>query len=555
MSERKSPKYDRFELERELRELDEKLAELLARRAQIASKLRPQAASQVRRKKWQELERDLWHIWERTAQEQRSDVRSWRKMFSLVQELSVEEGAEGSGRAYVLAPRKEPAQVDCNGPTCTLTARLWAVLAAQSKQPLHVHNKLFNDPVIELIKALNQAGASLYWDELGMHSRGKNLATFSDGVIYAGEHSQNLLLLMALCLGRAGSARFTGGAGLKLVDLSPLRGFFPLLGARLAFVHPGSSSVPVRFESSGVLPEVIKLPDTLPAHLAAQLALALCIASPSYANGLHLEWGASHEECVAPVAANAVSLLQACGLNAYVETGKCVVPSGDFQLPENPELPLDPYLSAAILAIPAFAGGSAVLHGRWPGDLPQWKGAQSLLLSAGLDVSAEANVIRSMASESGPRQEIELALAQEFLPLAVALASKQAIASRHAARIRLPLAEERELAPSVEMAAMLGVELVWDGDIYTLRQTAQDIAADETFVAPDGRWGPAAALASFSRPGFKLANPGIMSELMPGFWKFFNGLPDPGREAVIPRVEPKKEEDNGRKSTRRRIRT
>ncbi len=535
-----------------LREIDKELTTLLARRAELLCGLKPRTPSQAKRRQWQDLEKELWQLWEQAAQQCRSDVRAWRKIFSQAQELSADTAPESEGRSYVLAPRKEPVRVNIQGPPCTLSARLWAVLAAQVKQPFTAPRILRNDPFIELVKALNQAGASLFWDDGGLHSRAQSTATFSEGVIYAGEDPQNLLLLMGLCLGRAGASRFTGGAGLKLLDLAAMRNFLPQLGARLAFMHPGSNSVPFRLECSGVLPDQAHLPRDMEPGLAAKLGLALCLASPGFRRDFTLSWDEPLEPLAGPLLATGAELLQQCGLTVLQDPGRLEIRAGELQLPERVELPLDGFLSAALLALPLFTGGRTMLKGRWPHRLPQWRGLKTMLQSAGLRVDAEEGQVRSVPLDGAAFRAVEAQGAPEALPLALSLAAWQAVQSGKPAPVQLDLPGEPEAAACLELAGLLGLDAAWKGSSLVLTKNPEALQDTLSFVAPDARWCLAAALGAFSRPGLLLANPGNVAELAPNFWKLFNALPDPGFDSFMPRP-PKVQEDVHDNKRRRRI--
>ena len=54
------------------------------------------------------------------------------------------------------------------------------------------------------------------------------------------------------------------------------------------------------------------------------------------------------------------------------------------------------------------------------------------------------------------------------------------------------------------------------------------------WICPDAYWGLALALASFVRPGVRLANPDIVARTMPFFWPLFNSLPDSAAPAPPP---------------------
>ncbi len=552
MSKQSTP---RHELARALREIDKELTGLIARRAVLLTEIKPVNPTQAMRRQWQELERELWQLWEQEAQACRSDVRGWRKLFSQAQELTAAADPEEASRAYTLSPRQEPSRIDMRGAGCTLCARLWACLAAQVKTPFTVPRIVRNDLLVEFVKALNQAGASLFWDASGLHSRGQSLASFGEGVVFAGEDRFNLLLLIASCLGRAGAARFTGGAGLKLEDFSGLRSFLPQLGARMAFMHPGSSSVPFRLECSGVLPEEVRLPHDMEPDFAALFALALCVCAHSYGSRFTLKWDAPLEAHVSPLVATGVHILESCGIRATLQEGACTVFGGELALPEQPLLPLDPFVSMAFLAVPYFIGGIAVLHGVWPRELPQWRGVASFLEAAGLRFEVEGGEVRCSARQTEGFHELPLEEGGHALPLALVVCACQAQRSGREVRLRLPGVSERELEPSNELMGLLGIDAVWDEGGYVLRRGAMATTGAEAFVAPDARWCVAASLASFCKPGLQLANPGQVAELLPHFWQLFNALPDPGPDAATLRRSPVKEETNGKKRRRLIVRS
>ena len=50
------------------------------------------------------------------------------------------------------------------------------------------------------------------------------------------------------------------------------------------------------------------------------------------------------------------------------------------------------------------------------------------------------------------------------------------------------------------------------------------------YTSPDAPWAVALALAACARgkqEGFKLGNPGVLTELYPPFWVLYNNLPEP----------------------------
>ncbi len=536
----------------ELRSLDQELTALLARRAALVAAIRPQAPSQAKRKQWLDLEKDLWQLWDKAAAASRSDVRAWRKIFSLAQELQSRSESQGDAKVFTLAPKQEPMRLSLPAPGCTLTTRLWALLASQAQGTFTLTGAVRNDRFVELVKALNQAGASLFWDDAGLHGRGQGQADFDEGVIFAGEDTLNLLLLVAACIGKPGAQRFTGSSSLKQADLSFLRHFLPQLGARIAFMHPGSSSVPFRLESSGILPDTVKAPKNAP----VDCLMAVCLAAPTYPNGLSLLWDTEREEELSPRIGLTATLLRQCGVDVLLETGRCRVLHTDLILPHDPMLPPDPLIAATLFAFAKVAGGSVSLECAWPGDLALWHDARIMLESAGLNIQQRGGTVVATPMLGGNDTDILPPHASDLLPVAFALTAHRALKTGYPARLRLHMDVDEfgsEQATCTELATLLGLDIQFEDNVCSLRKQTE-APARQAFVAPDARWCMALALLSYARPGLELANPGSVAELLPGFWLLYNSFPAPGRDILSPRrPAPKTEDDNAQGKRRRRI--
>jgi 3-phosphoshikimate 1-carboxyvinyltransferase len=534
----------------ELRSLDRELTALLAKRAALVAAIRPQVPSQAKRKQWLDLEKELWQIWDKAASSCRSDVRTWRKIFSLAQELHSRTEAQGEAKVFTLAPKPEPVRMRLHAPGCTLTTRLWALLASQTHAPFTLSGAVRNDHFVELIKALNQAGASLFWDDDGLHGRGQGTADFNEGVIFAGEDTLNLYLLVAACLGRPGAQRFTGSSSLKQADLNFLRHFLPQLGARIAFMHPGSSSVPFRLECSGILPDTVRAPGNAP----ADCIMAVCLAAPMYPNGLAMHWDPEREKELEPRLALVATLLRQCGVEVLLEEGRCSIPHAALTLPQVPLLPPDPLIAANLLAFARVAGGSVSLECTWP-ELTIWSDVLTLLRSAGLDIQLRNDLIAATPA-GGDHGEVRLPRTSNLLPVAFALAANQALKTGGPERLHLHRDSDDfglEQSTCTELCSILGLDIQIEEDICILRRH-EEPPARLAFVAPDARWCMALALLSHARPGLELANPGSVAELLPGFWMLFNALPAPGRDILSPRRPAPKTEEINAQGKRRRIR-
>lgn len=90
--------------------------------------------------------------------------------------------------------------------------------------------------------------------------------------------------------------------------------------------------------------------------------------------------------------------------------------------------------------------------------------------------------------------------------------------------------------------------LIADGD--TLIKPEGKPQMPSPWTCPDAWWAMAYALAAFKRPfaaGLRIANPGVITDLMPSFWLLYNGLPNPDMKRKT------KESPDGDKPARRRI--
>ena len=157
-----------------------------------------------------------------------------------------------------------------------MAARCWLAVAAAAGQVTRVSRVPLTDAVVSGVKALNQIGGQLWWEENGdVQSRGGNgLARNMDKVVHIGDDAFNLWLVVALCLGMPARLKLTGDSSLRFLDLAPLRHFLPQLGVRLTNVIPSQDGLPVRMECSGLIPRQIRLADDLPEDFVAALVLA-----------------------------------------------------------------------------------------------------------------------------------------------------------------------------------------------------------------------------------------------------------------------------------------
>ena len=326
-------------------EIDRDILRLLLRRNNILVRMRgdkPRLDSTE--------EKTIRESWEAAVSHISRDARLSGHFFSLMQEVEfqprpasaradgADEGGEPGGAAakepprtaFNLAPPAKHVRLHMPAPLACRATRAWLMLAAATGQPLHIAPCLMNDPIVDCVKMLNQAGASLTREDEGVSARPAAPLGASDKVIHTGDSAWNFFMLLGHYLGRPSRAKFTGDASLKLADFSSVRHFLPTLGARLVHVVPKSDGLPARLECSGILPDSVKLPADVPAELAEGILLA----APGYERAITLDLGSHPEHRL--IVARILPILRAAGADAQVEGAKVRVNPGPLSLPALP---------------------------------------------------------------------------------------------------------------------------------------------------------------------------------------------------------------------------
>ncbi len=539
----------------DLLDIDSRLLTQVARRVRLVRR-----AAKGRQVLDRELEKSLWSAFDATGRQQDLDPRLTRQLFALLGGFGLEGGGvrRAADKPFTLTPRSEPADIDITGPLSRARVRMLTALAAATGQPLHMSGVILSDPLIELVKALNQCGAHLSWTEDGIEVTApeKPLKAerpprtdvlddgfplrFEDNLVFAGEAPSTLYILLAFALRQAGRSKFAGAASLKGLDLHPVETILPLLGARLASMNPRSRGVPVRLESGGRMAGGIDLAADTPPLFAQALALAAW----SYPDGLRLNLATDPAAAEAQAAAldEAMAVLRLCQIKAKRKGAQYVVPAGAPQLPKEPFLPMDSALAAYVLAIPAMAGGSAKLRGELV--LPAQVLADFKALGLSPAIGANATECAGVALNGG--QRLEMSRDAEFLPLALALAVKAG-----GGVVVLPAGAETAPARAwaMELLDRLGASFA-DGDGFIEITSGPTAAWEDVCTAPDAWSVLGLALLSFARPGVALDNPGGLTALWPKFWSLFNALPTV-RDVVFAPKEPEKHDE---KPKNRRVR-
>ena len=525
-------------------EIDRDILRLLLRRNNILVRMRgdkPRLDSAE--------EKSIRESWEAAVSRISRDARLSGHFFSLMQEVefqprpathadgdeAAEQGSaaqEPPRTAFNLAPPAKHVRLRMAAPLACRATRAWLMLAAATGQPLHIAPCLMNDPIVDCVKMLNQAGAALNREDEGVSARPAAPLAAPDKVLHTGDSAWNFFMLLGHYLGRPSRAKFTGDSSLKLADFSAVRHFLPAMGARLVHVVPKSDGLPARLECSGILPDAVKLPADVPAELAEGILLA----APGYERALTLDLSSHPDQRL--ILARILPILRAAGADVQAEGAKVRVNPGPLSLPARPEAAMEPELAVFLLALPLALGGEAQLDGQWPA-LPAAEAGWDLLKQLGLDLRYEARKEGGQvcASAAAPLKQyaksgLPAGFPAAWAPLPLALAACAALRGDTVTLPALPCGTDKTTVESFLSA--IGLELDENGRLCKKEQSG----VRPGWNAPDPVWAMALALAACASPHQKLGNPGIMTGLYPPFWVLYNTLPEPAlRRASAPEAQ------------------
>ena len=514
-----------------LMDLDNDILHLVVRHAQMLARLRRGGRLAP------ETEKTLRTAWESKAARLARDNRLSRDLFVLLQTIEPLTRMEEEQGFYNLAPNGEAVDIQIPAPSDTVAARCWLAVAAAAGQVTRVSRVPLTDAVVSGVKALNQIGGQLWWEENGdVQSRGGNgLARNMDKVVHIGDDAFNLWLVVALCLGMPARLKLTGDSSLRFLDLAPLRHFLPQLGVRLTNVIPSQDGLPVRMECSGLIPRQIRLADDLPEDFVAALVLASAFWDTSCRLTLP-----EHEPRLLPLV---LDVLSGCGMKVEKNGRDILVERGDLSVPAEPVVPMDASVASVVLMFPGFNGGRAVLEGVW-GKSEAASLVEKILRGAGLNVKYGANRVECSGKEretSAPAPEVMrdvLERCPELLPLCVVI---MAAAAHEGAKVSLPELSEENRHLVTAFLSRCGVEEK-DGVLVPVEETVPG-----SWVAPSAQWAMAYALGAFLKPNLHLSNPGVMTGLFPAFWNMYNTLPHPELKRKV------EQEPEDAKPARRRV--
>jgi chorismate mutase len=528
----------------DLIELDRELMKLLVRRAKLVGKLRggkEHAATPAAAR----AEKEVRTAWEKNAVSFSRDDKFARQLFSLLQEIRMDSRADIEGRAaYNLSPARRPVNVNIPGPLSISATQMFAVLAAALGGEMTLNNVMLNDPTMDTVKALNSAGAGFTWtvgsrlgDGVLTHAAGSrqfNMAT--DKALYIGEEIFTAYLMAFLAAGRTGKARFAGGSGLKMADLSPLRRFLPVLGARFGHSVPKSNGLPGGVEASGIIPDDMALPADLP----REGVMALFCVAASWKKVVKIDCGALPLPLFTSAFAECLPVLRSCGVADGIQGTVVTIDATSVKIPGEPVCPMYPLLVSYLLALPVFAGGRVSLSGEWDATSPCAQEALALLAGEGVAVATDGTGIHASldGTKTGAVGTRDFSsLGERFVPLALAFAAHNVLRAK--GEIPMPsLPAGTDMALAETFLAHVGVAVRGD-----MLMPAPGESGKTPWTSPAPVWSFAYALCAYDTPNIGLTNHTAVTALMPSFWALFNSLPDPSEKK-----EPVKQE-----TTRRRI--
>lgn len=521
---------------KEINELDRKILKLLSKRSRLLSSASPRKSGRGFEGDSQ-LEKSLWKTWEQAARDHDLESRLLRTLF-VQTNLFASSGGRGGRRKddpYLLTPQRQPVNVSVPGPRSLEATRAWTVMAAATGAEVTLTPVVLNDPLIELVKGLNEAGAALSWEEDYLTNRASDKLDFEDKLIFCGDAPYTFYALLCLALAGAGRCKFAGGAPLKLLDARSLNKVLNLLGARVQPLNPHAPGLPVRLECGGRMASRIEVPaETDPRFVAALGLTAWRFPSGLVMSGLTPQMIAACRKVV--------TVLQTCGIEAQLEESTLSVKPGRAELPSHPELPLDPDLSAWLLALPVFNGGQVKLSGSLEKGAPETTHMVDGLQSLGVNVSEDGAFLVSSKGEASD----EVHNLGRHMPHLFPLSLVMGLSMDREFRLALP-DDDILLDEGLQLLERMGATANIAENVATIG--AMKPRWTESWSAPGSETLLGMALAALIKPGAALENPGDLTSLWPKFWNLYNTLPDGTYER--PKEEPKN--DDGKKRKRVRI--
>ncbi len=213
-------------LNEELYQTEKNLLKLIQKRTRLLSKIAKNRFEQGKSPVDTLVEKKLWDIWKSSLQGE--NQRFFRQIFSILNNTSyLKAETKQFDKPFCLyPPSSKEIDFHTEAPLSNFQARLSLILATLSTTEIHISPFPINDPLVELIKALNQMGGRVSWQENSLHVGPADLY-FEGKSIFLGEDEFNFYLLLSLCLTQAGSCKLNGASKLKMLNLKELQDFYP----------------------------------------------------------------------------------------------------------------------------------------------------------------------------------------------------------------------------------------------------------------------------------------------------------------------------------------
>lgn len=532
------PEGQRKPLRMAVAELDQEILRLLTRRFNLLGKMRKNGRLNVTDEKF------LRESWQNDVARVSRDPELSGRFFALMNQVSFLPRPQGPGTdggieekqrtAFNLAPPLLPAHFELTAPLDPFLTRAWLYLACRCGQPLRLSPCLQNDSLVDFIQGLTQLGGGVTRDGDAVFTRPGHELGAPDKVIYTGQSHSNFYFFVAHYLGMHGRARFNGSKELELENFSALNAAVSRLGGRLVHIVPHSAGLPVRLETSGLLPPGFVAPAALPAGFLQ--ALLLC--APFYEKPFALDL-TSHGEREG-IMAHALPLLETAGAIFTVDGSVVSVNPSPMSIPHHVNAAMDAELALFLAALAAALGGEAILRGSWPA----WPAAEH---------------IRQACAQTGWQWEKDRLLARNDTPLEQFTPADSAISGNGEDSWQNALITCLAVCACLRGGrGSLRPSMLEEADVQDFLRTAGCTADEEgkltagqrpaglAWNAPSPAWALALAVAACARQGkngWPLGNPGIVTALWPQFWSFYNKLPRPEikkQEEKAPETKPRR---------------
>ncbi|WP_045217032.1 hypothetical protein [Desulfonatronovibrio magnus] len=497
----------------ELKDIDRKLASLIAKRSGIIGRLTRIRQQNHKSFSDPELEKELWGIWKDSLK--RSNQSILRRMFTMLNSLAYSMAEKGSSdKPFCLYPTGRPVSLNLPAPGSVDQTHYTAFLFAICTDKTELAGFTINDNIIELIKIANECGGGLNWNDNLLTSQDDHVLDMDNRNLFINHSLFNFYLFLCLALGAPNRIKFNSSARLKVVDLKWLQDFLPQLGARLNSIEPGSFSLPARLETGAVIPAELYIP----ASIHADFVKALLLAAFTYEKPITFNYSAFMDNEFNSL----FSVLSQAGVVLEHHNDRIVIHPSKPK-PQNIAIPADPLLSGFLLAMAGLSKGRVELQGVWPANCPQADKVLQILKVCGVQVHIHGQSISAQVGSLDPNYFFDFTSFSEQLPLALPLALAS-VRDRQADMLVPPSSPQLEIFADILDNVGYAHEVDYVKGRLKIYPRNKNSTKDQPWNSPDPYWTLGYCLLSFKDKGICLANPGIITSIWPGFWKIFTNL-------------------------------